>query len=103
MNLQLDPGKIAAKLEAAGVPESVRDWAVQQVTTMLQTSMASRLEASLTDEQLIEFQKLAEHEDTERGVTWLREHFPDYEQMVDEELTDIVDGLKETVTKITKA
>lgn len=97
MNLQIDPAKVAAKLDAAGVPAGVREHATVQVLDMLGMSMARRLEDELSDDELVEFQQFAENPEPEAGTTWLLQRFPNYGQMVDEELADIVADLKKSV------
>src|SRR5437660_2098900 len=97
MNLQRDPAKVRPRLDAAGVPEGIREQAIQQVLGILQENMVRRLEAGLTDEQLEEFQKYADSADLAPAIVWLTAHFPNYEQIVDEELTAIVNDLQKTV------
>jgi len=99
MNLQLDRAKVAAKLEAAGMPAAAQEQATQQVLELLQMNLISRLESELSEQQLDELATFADDQTPERITAWFSHHVPHYDQMVDETLTAIVDDIRKTVTE----
>lgn len=103
MNLEIDIEKVERKLEAAGMPAKVREQALGSVVAALQTNVALRLEEALSDEELKEFQKLAEANDPAEGITWLTKRFPDYSHVVDDELDKLIKNMQSTVAGIKKA
>lgn len=102
MNLEIDEKEVERRLVEAGVPEGVRERVLIGALGTLQTNLAMRVEDGLSDEELIEFQKHAEDEDPAEGIAWLLKHFPNYRQMIDEELDKIIVDLKATVASFKK-
>jgi hypothetical protein len=62
-----------------------------------------RLEDELSDEQLLEFENYTKSSDSTEGIQWLRNHFPNYDKIVDEELSAIVTDLVKSVENIRKS
>ena len=52
----------------------------------LQARIGAELSRDLSDEQLAEFQQLAEAEDKTAAEVWLHEHCPDYKKVVNQEV-----------------
>lgn len=100
MDIKIDSEKVAQKLTEAGAPGAMIDQLTDEVLDILQTSVAMRLEDELSDEQLLEFENLAKSPDPTQGTEWIRSHFPNYDQIVDEELDSIVADLVKTVENI---
>lgn len=97
MKILLDKDKVEHKLSEAGIPAEMIEYSTEQVLQTLQLSMAMRLEEELSYEELVEFQKYADADDPEQGIEWITKRFPNYEELVDSELTRIVNDIKNTM------
>lgn len=102
MDINIDSEKVAQKLTEAGAPGVMIEQLTDEVLDILQTSVAMRLEDELSDEQLLEFENLAKSSDPTQGSEWIRNHFPNYDQIVDEELNSIITDLVKTVENMKK-
>lgn len=73
-----------------GMPDDQKQPFLEYLYEQLEINVGSRLSEGMTDEQLTEFQRIAESRDDQGAVAWLESHRPDYRTVVNEE----VDKLK---------
>jgi len=82
---QLDD-KFLQDLGLGSMPDDQKQAFLQHLYEELELRVGTRLSQGMTDEQLMEFEKLIDANDQQGALTWLETNRPNYKQVVAEEL-----------------
>jgi hypothetical protein len=74
--------------------------ALQDFYDSLQMKVGMALEDKLSDEQLIEFEKIAAADDDQADIDWLKKAIPDYEQIVAEETAKLKQEINQSSAEL---
>jgi len=89
-----------ADVGLGNAPQAVKDKTLAIAQDTLQGRVGDRLADELTDEQLTEFEKIAD--DTQKANEWLMQNFPNYKEVVQEEVNKLKHEIKATGNAFTK-
>jgi len=78
-----------ASLGLDAMPTEEKKAFLDHIRSALQIRIGSELSEHLTDEQLAEFEAIAESNDPEITKAWLKKHCPDYELVADRQLEQL--------------
>ena len=87
----------------AGLPDPYRHALLKQVTQSLEERVGGRIAASLTDDQLQEFERLMESGDQEGALGWLQGNAPDYADITRQVMVELQDELRANAAEILAA
>jgi hypothetical protein len=100
--LKLDDNFLA-DLGLSGLPADEKKKMLAHIYETLELRVGMRLAEKMTDEQLDEFEKLAEANDEAASLKWLETNAPNYKDVVMEELNKLKDEVKITAPQILEA
>lgn len=82
------------------LPKTERDQLLRQIYETLEMRVGMRLAERMTDQQLDEFEKFIDTNDEAGALKWLETNFPDYKQVVADELEKLKGEIKKDSDKI---
>lgn len=92
------------ELGLGDLPLEEKDLLVSQIREQLELRVGSRLAEAMSDEQLNDFEtNYIQKNDEEGAMKWLGENFPDYPNVVKEELEKLKEELKNQSSAIKDA
>lgn len=83
--------------------EQVQQTVLANFYETVNTRVGMALESELTDEQLREFDEIESKGDDEATSAWLRSTLPNYEEIVNREVADTKEQLRETIKSMREA
>ncbi len=90
-------------LEDAGLgdlPEDEKKALLAHLYEQLEMNVGKTLAAQMSDEQLSEFEAFVDGNDEEGALKWLESNFPDYRDVVAQELDKLVKELNDNSEKL---
>lgn len=85
------------------LPKAERDQLLRQIYETLEMRVGMRLAERMTDQQLDEFERFIDTNDEAGALKWLETNFPDYKQVVADELEKLKGEIKKDSGKILEA
>lgn len=85
------------------LPKQDRDQLLRQIYETLEMRVGMRLAERMTDQQLDEFERFIDTNDEAGALKWLESNFPDYKQVVADELEKLKGEIKKDSSKIIEA
>lgn len=85
------------------LPKQERDQLLRQIYETLEMRVGMRLAERMTDQQLDEFERFIDTNDEAGALKWLESNFPDYKQVVADELDKLKAEIKQDSSKIVEA
>lgn len=85
------------------LPKPDRDQLLRQIYETLEMRVGMRLAERMTDQQLDEFERFIDTNDEAGALKWLETNFPDYKQVVADELEKLKTEIKKDAPKIIEA
>lgn len=85
------------------LPKPDRDQLLRQIYETLEMRVGMRLAERMTDQQLDEFESFIDTNDEAGALKWLETNFPDYKQVVADELAKLKEEVKGDAPKILQA
>lgn len=85
------------------LPKQERDQMLRQIYETLEMRVGMRLAERMTDQQLDEFERFIDTNDEAGALKWLESNFPDYKQVVADELEKLKTEIKADAPKIIQA
>ena len=82
------------------LPKADRDQLLRQIYETLEMRVGMRLAERMTDQQLDEFERFIDTNDEAGALKWLETNFPDYKQVVADELDKLKGEIKNDSGKI---
>lgn len=82
------------------LPKQERDQMLRQIYETLEMRVGMRLAERMTDQQLDEFERFIDTNDEGGALKWLETNFPDYKQVVADELAKLKEEIKKDSTQI---
>ncbi len=82
------------------LPKQDRDQLLRQIYETLEMRVGMRLAERMTDQQLDEFERFIDTNDEAGALKWLESNFPDYKQVVADELEKLKNEIKQDSSKI---
>ena len=82
------------------LPKQDRDQLLRQIYETLEMRVGMRLAERMTDQQLDEFERFIDTNDEAGALKWLESNFPDYKQVVADELEKLKGEIKQDSSKI---
>lgn len=82
------------------MPDDQKQAFLQHLYEELELRVGTRLSEGMTDEQLLEFEKLIDANDQQGALTWLETNRPNYKQVVAEELEKLKKEVMDNRDKI---
>mgnify|MGYP001115699251 CR=1 FL=1 len=82
------------------LPKQERDQLLRQIYETLEMRVGMRLAERMTDQQLDEFERFIDTNDEAGALKWLESNFPDYKQVVADELEKLKSEIKQDSSKI---
>lgn len=82
------------------LPKQDRDQLLRQIYETLEMRVGMRLAERMTDQQLDEFERFIDTNDEAGALKWLETNFPDYKQVVADELEKLKGEIKKDSGKI---
>lgn len=98
--LQLDQNWLAQQ-GITGLTDDDAKSLLQYVYSELELRVGMKLSENLTDDQLKEFEQIANEGDDQKQLAWLEANCPNYKQVVRDELDKLASELRENSGKIT--
>lgn len=92
-------------LEDAGLgdlPEEEKKALLAHLYEQLEMNVGKTLASQMSDEQLTEFESFVDSNDEEGALKWLETNFPDYKDVVAQELDKLVNELKDNAETLLK-
>lgn len=99
---QLD-NKFLEELGLGSLPEAEKDKMKAHIYETLEMRVGMRLASGMSDAQLDEFESLMNASDEEGALKWLETNFPNYKQVVAEELEKLKTEVKTAAPQIVAA
>lgn len=84
---------LLVELGLGSLPAEEKDKMLAHIYETLQMRVGMRLAEQMSNEQLKEFETFIDSQDEDGAFTWLETNFPDYKQVVAQQL----DGLKQEI------
>lgn len=97
--LQIDD-KFLQDLGLSALPQDEKDKMKAHIYETLEMKVGMRLASGMTDAQLDEFEALMNKDDQEGALKWLETNFPNYKQVVVEELDKLKEEIKQAAPHI---
>lgn len=82
------------------LPKQERDQLLRQIYETLEMRVGMKLAERMTDQQLDEFEGFIDTNDEAGALKWLESNFPDYKQVVADELEKLKAEIKQDSSKI---
>lgn len=99
---QLD-NKFLEELGLGLLPDEEKDKMKAHIYETLEMRVGMRLASGMSDAQLDEFEGLMKNQDEEGALKWLETNFPNYKQVVAEELEKLKSEVKAAAPQIIEA
>ena len=99
---QLD-NKFLEELGLGALPDAEKDKMKAHIYETLEMRVGMRLASGMSDAQLDEFEGLMNNQDEEGALKWLETNFPNYKQVVAEELEKLKTEVKTAAPQIVEA
>jgi hypothetical protein len=99
---QLD-NKFLEELGLGALPDAEKDKMKAHIYETLEMRVGMRLASGMSDAQLDEFEGLMNNQDEEGALKWLETNFPNYKQVVAEELEKLKSEVKTAAPQIVEA
>jgi hypothetical protein len=91
------------ELGLIALPKADRDQLLKQIYETLEMKVGMRLAERMSDQQLDEFERFIDTSDEAGALKWLETNFPDYKQVVADELEKLKLEIKRDSPKIMEA
>jgi hypothetical protein len=91
------------ELGLIALPKADRDQLLKQIYETLEMKVGMRLAERMSDQQLDEFERFIDTNDEAGALKWLETNFPDYKQVVADELDKLKVEIKRDSPKIMEA
>lgn len=91
------------ELGLIALPKEERDALLRQIYETLEMRVGMKLAERMSDQQLDEFEKFIDTNDEAGALKWLETNFPDYKQVVADELEKLKAEIKQDSGKIVEA
>lgn len=91
------------ELGLASLPKAERDQLLRQIYETLEMRVGMKLAERMSDQQLDEFERFIDTNDEAGALKWLETNFPDYKQVVADELDKLKVEIKNDADKILQA
>lgn len=91
------------ELGLIALPKADRDQLLKQIYETLEMKVGMRLAERMSDQQLDEFERFIDTNDEAGALKWLESNFPDYKQVVADELDKLKVEIKRDSPKIMQA
>lgn len=82
------------------LPKAERDQMLRQIYETLEMRVGMKLAERMSDQQLDEFERFIDTNDEAGALKWLETNFPDYKQVVADELDKLKGEIKQDSSKI---
>ena len=86
--MQADDQFLSSAMGLEGLEDEEKQAALEDIYHTINVQLGKRLGDVLDEKKAAEFEEISENGDDEKIAQWLKEHFPNYEQLV------IVEGQK---------
>lgn len=96
---QIDDNFLAG-LGLAALPQEEKEKMKAHIYETLEMQVGMRLASGMSDAQLTEFEELMNNNDEAGALKWLETNFPNYKQVVAEELEKLKNEIKEAAPHI---
>ena len=87
-------------LGLASLPAEEQNQMLAQIYETLEMRVGMTLARQMSDEQLKEFEQFVDTDDEQGALKWLEVNFPDYKNVVHEELGKLKDEIKQSSQQI---
>lgn len=91
------------ELGLAALPADEKNKMLAQIYETLEMRVGMKLAEQMTNEQLDEFESYIDRNDEAGALTWLETNFPNYKQVVADELEKLKAEIKQTAPQIVAA
>ncbi|MFP4539305.1 MAG: DUF5663 domain-containing protein [Candidatus Paceibacterota bacterium] len=88
------------EFDLKNLPEEAQSRILQAMTETLLKKITLRVLEELSEEERDEFEKVREQEDAERTENFLREKLPNYDEILEEVVSDFKKEMKEHIEEI---
>lgn len=85
------------------LPEEDKQKLLTHIRETLETRVGTRLAGAMKPEQLDEFERFIDNKDEAGALRWLESNFPDYPQVVQRELEELRNEIKQNADEIVKS
>lgn len=92
--------KLLDDIGLADLSPADKDSLLAGLYEQLELRVGTVIARQLSDDQLDEFEKLIDAEKQQEALAWLQANYPDYKQVVAEELKKLTEELKQNKDKI---
>ena len=89
-----------AEVGLGGLPAHEKPGMIRDIYNKLELSVGMRLAEKMTDAQLDEFEGLIDQKNDAVSLRWLESNFPDYKQVVADELEKLKNEVKASAPQI---
>lgn len=96
---QIDDNFLAS-LGLAQLPQDEKEKMKAHIYETLEMRVGIKLASNMTDEQLTEFETLMNNQDDAGALRWLETNFPNYKQVVTDELNKLKEEIKQMAPQI---
>ena len=91
------------ELGLGGLPPEDKNSMLKHIYDTLEMNVGMKLAEQMTNEQLDEFEGFIDRNDEAGALKWLETNFPNYKQVVAEELEKLKEQIKQTAPQILAA
>src|ERR1700690_513232 len=95
--------ELLVELGLGGLPTDEKNKMLNHIYETLEMRVGVRLANQMTDQQLDEFEGFINKDDQEGALRWLESNFPNYKDVVAEELEKLKDEIKQAAPQILAA
>lgn len=95
--------ELLQQLGLAALPADEKNKMLAHIYETLELRVGMKLAEQMTDAQLDEFEAFIDKNDEEGALKWLEANFPDYKQVVADELEKLKDEIKTQAPAIVEA
>ena len=96
---QIDDNFLAT-LGLGSLPQDEKEKMKAHIYETLEMRVGMRLASNMNEEQLTEFETLMNNQDDSGALKWLETNFPNYKQVVTEELDKLKEEIKQLAPEI---
>lgn len=96
---QIDDNFLAT-LGLGSLPQDEKEKMKAHIYETLEMRVGMRLASNMSEEQLTEFETLMNNQDDSGALKWLETNFPNYKQVVTEELDKLKEEIKQLAPEI---
>ncbi len=99
---QIDDNYLAT-LGLGALPQDEKEKMKVHIYETLEMRVGMRLASNMSDAQLAEFEQLMNNQDDAGALKWLETNFPNYKDVVKDELNKLTEEIKQAAPEILKA